>query len=271
MSALFFTMKQWRLIVDTEPCSGSWNMAVDEYLFRSLENEPGTYLRFYSWARPTVSLGYSQNVDRVLNTAYCRREGIDIVRRITGGKLVLHDREVTYSFSSSDTGTFGTTLTESYRMISSGLMRGLEKMGLRPCLADAPPQAYVRGDLPCFSYPARDEIEVEGRKIVGSAQKRVGGRFLQHGSIPLQEDDERLRHISLLDGSGEHIRMISLSQALGEQVDFSWAVDRFAAGMAEFFGAGLRPMTFSDEAKASVTRLQKDRHENPDWILGTFP
>ena len=263
-------MKQWRLIVDAEPCSGSWNMAVDEYLFRSLEKEPGTHLRFYSWARPTVSLGYSQKVDQVLNAAYCRREGIDIVRRITGGKLVLHDREVTYSLSSSDTDTFGTTLTESYRLISSGLMRGLEKMGLQPCLADAPPQAYVRGDLPCFSYPARDEIEVGGLKIVGSAQKRVGGRFLQHGSIPLQEDDERLRHVSILDDSGEHIRMISLARALGECVDFSWVVDRFTGGLSEFFGVSLKPVTLSDEEKASVIDLQKKRHENPDWILGAF-
>ena len=264
-------MKQWRLIVDAEPCSGSWNMAVDEYLFRSLEIESGTHLRFYSWARPTVSLGYSQKVDHVLNAAYCRREGIDIVRRITGGKLVLHDREVTYSLCSSDTGTFGTTLTESYRLISSGLMRGLERMGLRPRLADAPPQSYVRGDLPCFSYPARDEIEIDGRKIVGSAQKRVGGRFLQHGSVPLQEDDERLKHVSLLDDSGEHIRMISLARALGERVDFPWAVDRFTEGMAEFFGVSLKPMAFSDGEKASVIRLQNERHGNPDWILGMSP
>jgi lipoate-protein ligase A len=246
-------------------------MAVDEYLFRSLECAPGTYLRFYSWARPTVSLGYSQNVDRVLDTAYCRRERIEIVRRITGGKLVLHDREVTYSLNSSDTDTFGSTLAESYRLISLGLMRGLEKMGLRPCLADAPPQAYVRGDLPCFSYPARDEIEIEGCKIVGSAQKRIGGKFLQHGSIPLQEDDERLRHVSLLEKSREHIRMISISKALGRLADFSWVVGRLAAGMAEFFDASLTPMTLTEEAKASVTRLQKDRHQNPDWILGTFP
>jgi lipoate-protein ligase A len=209
-------------------------------------------------------------VDRVLDREYCRREGVEIVRRITGGKLVLHDREVTYSLSSSDTGTFGTTLTESYRLISSGLMRGLAKMGLRSCLADAPPQAYAKGDLPCFSYPARDEVEVEGRKIVGSAQKRVGGSFLQHGSIPLEEDDDRLRQVSLLDERGEEIRMISLSQALGRSVDFSWAVERFTAGMAEFFDVSLDPVALSDEEKAAVAGLQKQRHGNPDWILGAY-
>ncbi|MGB2907858.1 MAG: lipoate--protein ligase family protein [Candidatus Aminicenantaceae bacterium] len=260
-------MKKWCLIVDPEPNDGSWNMAVDDYLFQSLGDEPNTFLRFYSWAAPTVSLGYSQKVDRVLDRAYCRREGIAVVRRITGGKLVLHDREVTYSLCSSDTDTFGSTLTESYRRISSGLMRGLESMGLRPCLADVPPQAYTRGDLPCFSYPARDEIEIGGLKIVGSAQKRVAGRFLQHGSIPLQENDARLRHVSLLEKRGEHIRMISLSQALGKPVDFHWAVDRLAAGLAEYFGASLEPMAFSQDTKVSITRLQKDRHQ----VLGTSP
>ncbi len=262
-------MKIWRLILDPEPGEGSWNMAVDDFLFQSLEAEPVTFLRFYSWAAPTVSLGYSQKVGSVLDRIYCHREGIAVVRRITGGKLVLHDREITYSVCSSDADTFGKTLAESYRRISSGLIRGLERMGLNPALAGAPPPAYSRGDLPCFSYPARDEIEVAGRKIVGSAQKRVGERFLQHGSIPLKEDNERLRHVSLLEGKGgEHIRMLSLSQALGKPVDFRWAVEQMATGMAEYFGVTLEPMTFSPEMKEAITRLQRDRHQNPNWIWG---
>jgi len=191
-------VKEWKLIVDKKPLIGSLNMAVDDFLFRSLSGEPQTYLRFYGWERPTVSLGYSQDIRKVVDVEYCQKQGIDIVRRMTGGKLVLHHKEVTYSLCSSDKETFTSTLADSYRLISQALMRGFEKMGLKSYLADAPPNSYVRGNLPCFSFPARDEIEVEGKKLVGSAQKRAGSKFIQHGSIPLEEDEGFLAHVSFL-------------------------------------------------------------------------
>ncbi len=260
-------MKRWKLIEETPPASGAWNMALDDYLFQSLsEDRPQTFLRFYAWEKPTVSLGYSQRADRVLDEAFRLSHGIDVVRRITGGKLVLHDREVTYSLNSSDTSLFSSKLSDSYRLISLGLMRGLEKMGLTPRLSDPPPEAYIRGNLPCFSYPARNEIEIQGLKLVGSAQKRVGGRFLQHGSIPLDEDEKRLRQVSRLEKQAEHIRMISLSRALNRNVDFSWAVERLAEGLAEFFRVTLEPMILSPEMLEAVKLLQKERHQNPDWI-----
>ncbi len=262
-------MNKWKLIDETRPASGAWNMALDDYLFQSLSaDRPQTFLRFYAWEKPTVSLGYSQRADQVLDEAFRLRKGIDVVRRITGGKLVLHDREVTYSLNSSDTSLFSSNLSESYRLISLGLMCGLEKMGLTPRLADPPPEAYIRGNLPCFSYPARNEIEVQGFKLVGSAQKRVGGKFLQHGSIPLYEDEERLRQVSMLEMQKEHIRMISLSRALSRKVEFSWAVKHIAEGLAEFFRVTLEPMALSPKMLMAVKLLQKQRHQNPDWIYG---
>ncbi|MGZ5440005.1 MAG: lipoate--protein ligase family protein, partial [Candidatus Aminicenantales bacterium] len=82
-------MKTWELIVEPEPLPGSWNMAVDEHLFRLAGESHRTYLRFYRWERPTASLGYSQDASRVVDVEFCRSHGIDIVRRMTGGKLVL--------------------------------------------------------------------------------------------------------------------------------------------------------------------------------------
>ncbi len=260
--------KTWRLIMDRIPATGPWNMAKDEYLLHRLEQEPGTCLRFYSWARPTVSLGYSQRPERVLDAAYCRRHGIDIVRRITGGKLVLHDQEVTYSLCSSDSETFSSNLSDSYRLISQGLMCGLEKMGLKPRLAGPPPENYVRGSLPCFSYPARDEIEVLGRKVVGSAQKRIGRRFLQHGSIPLEMQQQRLRRISRMQESEESVRMIPLSEALKRNVDFDWVTKHLAEGLAEFFSVSLIPLTLSRSQNESIARIQKTRHGIPASIFG---
>jgi lipoate-protein ligase A len=261
-------MKSWDLIIGPAPRRGAANMAVDEYLFGSLGKEPRTIVRFYSWERPTASLGYSQSADRVLDVEYCRNNGIDVVRRITGGKLVLHWREVTYSIASSDAEMFSPTLAESYRLISAALIRGLEKMGLRARLAGPPPSSYLKGNMPCFAYPARDEIEIEGRKIVGSAQKRVAGRFLQHGSIPLQGDEGLLRRISLARDEDSDLKRTSVSEALGREIDREWAVKCLVKGMAEHFGVQFEPLTLEAAAEEAIRRIQERRYEDEGWTLG---
>lgn len=260
-------MKVWQLIVDEKPLRGSWNMAVDDYLFRSLGKDERSYLRFYQWERPTVSLGYSQQPEKVVNLEFCFKNNVDIVRRMTGGKLVLHHREVTYSICSSDSDTFTTSLKDSYRLISLALIRGLEKMGLEPCLAGSPPSAYAHGNLPCFSYPARDEIEVGGRKIIGSAQKRESSRFLQHGSIPLEGNSHYLESISFLQPGQSRARMTTLSEALGRKVSFAWAVDHFIEGFAEFFNVSFERKLFSVREREAVAEIQRERYENRRWTF----
>ncbi len=263
--------KEWKLILDKKPLPGSWNMAVDDFLFRSLGEEPQTYIRFYTWERPTASLGYSQKIHKVVDVEYCRNNGIDIVRRMTGGKLVLHHNEVTYSICSSDNKIFTSTLRDSYRLISEALMRGFERMGLKPCLADAPPNSYVKGNLPCFSYPARDEVEVQGKKILGSAQKREGSKFIQHGSIPLEEDEGLLESVSTLERKKSQVRMISLSQALGKKVSFDWAVERLIPGISEFFRIRLKPKIFNAEERKLISKIQEERYASHDWTFGIKP
>ena len=260
-------MKEWDLIVDDTPLDGSWNMAVDEYLFQTLTEEPQTIVRFYAWKNPTVSLGYSQKASDVVDIDFCKKNGIDIVRRMTGGKLVLHHKEVTYSLASSDTEIFTATLADSYRLISEALMNGLEKMGLVSALANLAPQEYVRGNLPCFSYPSRNEVEVNGRKIIGSAQKRIGTKFIQHGSIPLVEDDDLLTFISFLEGAGKEVRMISLTEALGSTIDFDQVVDVFVQGIEEYFGIRLMRRTLGENENEVVCQIQKDKYGNPAWTF----
>jgi lipoate-protein ligase A len=261
-------MNTWRLIIDPVPRRGSWNMAVDELLFRSVGRGEGTVLRFYRWAKPTASIGYSQPVEKILDLEYCVSQGLDVVRRITGGKLVLHDREITYSLCSSDATTFSATLTESYRLISEAIVRGLRRMGLSAGLAGPPPASYSRGRMPCFAYPARDEIEIAGRKLVGSAQKRIGPRFLQHGSIPLEAEADRLRRLAAPAGSdGTEVRLISLSEALGRPADFAWCVGRLVEGFAEYFRARLTPAQLSAADVEDALRLERERYADPEWTL----
>ena len=260
-------MTTWRLLIEPRPLPGARNMAVDEFMFRSLFAGHVTYLRFYQWVRPTASLGFTQDAAKAVDLEFCRRNGIDVVRRITGGKLVLHHLEITYSIASSDAATFTPTLAGSYKLISRALMRGLELMGLAPTAAEKAPPFYAKGNLPCFSHPAQDEIEIGGKKIVGSAQKRAGAGFLQHGSIPLAHDERLLKSVSLLGEDPAEIRMTSLSEALGRPVDFAWAVERLAAGFREFFGVVLEPLVLTPADEKAVAEIERTKYGLASWTL----
>jgi len=211
-------MKEWHLLLEKIPQRGSWNMAVDDYLFQSLGKEPTTYLRFYQWERPTISIGYSQNATR-----------------------------------------------DSYRLISEALMRGLEKMGIKCSLAASTPSSYARGLLPCFSHPAQNEIEIDGKKIIGSAQKRTGDKFIQHGSIPLKKGEGLLKFISKLNREAFRMNMTSLSDILEREVDFDWVVEHLQSGISEHFNIRLNPKSFSSPEKEAIKKIQAERYDNPAW------
>jgi lipoate-protein ligase A len=259
-------MKTWRLIIDAVPLRGSLNMAVDEFLFRGASQGKGTSLRFYQWDKPTVSISYGQEAERTVDLACCRAQGIPVVRRMTGGKVVLHGREATYSLASSDTETFSATLRDSYRLISLALVRGLSDLGLSARLSPAPPLPYLRELMPCFAFPARDEVEIAGRKIVGSAQKRSGAAFLQHGSIPLETDETLLKAVARSDRDDE-IRMTSLSEALGRPIAFTEAASRLAQGFSATFGITLSPYHFTREDWQTIFSIESRRYGNEAWTF----
>jgi lipoate-protein ligase A len=260
-------MKTWLLVADKVALRGSLNMAVDEYLFTRAREGSQTFLRFYQWERPTASLGYGQDAARAADLDFCRANGIDVVRRMTGGKVVLHHKELTYSLASSDTETFTATLRDSYQLISLALIKGLALMGLSARLAPASPPDYVRGTMPCFAFPARDEVEIGGRKIIGSAQKRTGASFIQHGSVPLEKDEALLKAVAKSDAEDAGVNMISLSEALGRPVAFDWAASRFSLGVSEFFGVKLEPLSLDGEAWQEISGIEAERYGNDAWTL----
>jgi lipoate-protein ligase A len=137
-------------------------------------------------------------------------------------------------------------------------------------MAETSPPSYIRGTMPCFALPARDEIEIGGKKIIGSAQKRTGAAFLQHGSIPLEKDDRLLAAVaspsaavSPAPGAG----MTSLAEALGRPVDFGWAVEKFCRGFSESFGVSLEPLVLGPEDIASITKLCESRYGIDAWTF----
>jgi len=189
-------MALWDLILDSD-LDGASNMAIDAALLDEVEqsSEPRTVVRLYRWNRPTISLGRNQRVESAVDEAFCRDQGIDIVHRPTGGRAVLHDDELTYAVASNDTLCFGDTIYANYKSVSEALCEGFDRLGVPAVLAPetrrTSPQAGD-ADLPCFISPSRYELTVQGRKVVGSAQRRLRRGFLQHGSMPIACDREKL-------------------------------------------------------------------------------
>src|SRR5262245_3543118 len=179
----------WKLIIDGA-MDGSHNMAVDATLLSEVEQSesPRTVVRFYGWIIPTISLGRSQHVDKAVDIDYCRANGIDIVHRPTGGRAVLHDDELTYAVVSNDMDSFGDTIYGNYKRVSEALCLAYNRLGVPAVLAPETRKLSARAngaDPPCFLSPSRYELVVEGRKIAGSAQRRLRRSFLQHGSMPI--------------------------------------------------------------------------------------
>jgi lipoate-protein ligase A len=190
---------EWRLIQD-EPAPGAWNMAVDEALLEAARRDltPPT-LRLYGWSRPTLTVGKHQDPHAGIDHAFRRSRGIDLVRRPTGGRAVVHDHEVTYSIVLPAALGRGVGVGEVYAVLSGALLAGLalalererSVLELPPSRTPNPLAPRVReGPAPrsasCFATAAGGDGLAGNAKLVGSAQARRGGAVLQHGSVLLE-------------------------------------------------------------------------------------
>src|SRR5262245_58856207 len=209
----------WELIIDSA-IDGKSNMAIDSALFEEIASSstPRTIVRFYQWSRPTLSLGRNQKIDKAVDTDYCADHGIDVVHRPTGGRAVLHDDELTYAVISNDAAHFGDTIYGNYKRVSEALCDGLRRVGVPAVLAPDTRKAAQQpngADPPCFLSSSRYELTVHGRKIVGSAQRRLRRSFLQHGSMPIKCNRETLaRAVRMVDASALYQEMAGLSEFL---------------------------------------------------------
>ena len=261
----------WRLLV-TEPTDGATNMAIDEAVWRGRRagSSPPT-LRFFAWEPPTISLGYGQPLDRHVDLAACHRFGVGIVRRLTGGSAIYHDgpeRELTYSVvaSADDIGGGARDLLHSYQWIGRALATGLRALG-----APVEMVGVARGDEPtpafCFARTGSCEIELRGRKLVGSAQRRYGQTFLQHGSILLGVDAARLAAV-FPTTADPLATLTTLEAALGHRPKFDDVAAALAAAFEREHGIDLRPDGLDAQETAMVDRLVRDKYATHAWLTG---
>lgn len=176
----------WHLLV-TPPLPGATNMAIDEaLLLRARETGQGS-IRVYTWANPTISMGRHQAGRGIWDLDRCRERGVDVVRRLTGGRGILHHQELTYAVAAPVRE--GRGLREDYGAITSLLSHTLHHLGIGATAAAPAGRMPIPAAAPCFELPARDELVVDGRKLVASAQLREDGAYLQHGSL-LNHDNQ---------------------------------------------------------------------------------
>jgi lipoate-protein ligase A len=230
----------WRYI-DSGPNIGAYNMAVDEELLaRAQAGDAMPVLRFYGWSPPAVSIGRFQKIENTVNADTCKRLGFDIVRRITGGRAVLHHHELTYSIiSRTDNPQFPHAVLGTYKIIAAGLLSGLKNLGVHANMVSRSDRHTVlvkkeKKDPSCFSSPSWYEILVREKKIVGSAQRRVTGAFLQHGSVLIGYDP--LLEAEVIPGSGTIEAATCIERELGRDVTFEEVKHAFKEGFAEALG-----------------------------------
>jgi lipoate-protein ligase A len=240
-------------------------MAIDEWLLEMLEAGGAalTVVRFYEWTRPTLSLGQHQKMDRAADVGYCASRGIDIVYRPTGGRAVLHDRELTYAIVSNDRDIFNSaSVLTTYKRIANALCRGLQRLGVAAVLADSPmhaleaPENPVWVKDPCFNSPSRYELMVGDRKLIGSAQKRLQRSFLQHGSLLLDCDVSMLAHATRADAKTLAQKITTLQSLLGRPILRPEIEAALLRGFSEEFSIAFQTQPITDEELAASQHLK---------------
>ena len=251
----------WRLLVD-EPLPGTVNMARDHALAALARPGTGT-LRLYRWSPATLSFGRNEPVTVGYRDLLRRHPGMGVVRRPTGGRAVLHDREVTYSVA-LPVRVFG-GLRPAYRKINGGLVEGLRRLGVDAARAAGGPGRAREPDAgPCFHEPAEGEVVVGGRKLVGSAQARIGGAVLQHGSLLLVADQEALLPAGRGDRKVKEPRRAVTLAELGEVPPWNRLVAELAAGFEHVFAGRWTRGSMTGSERALAAKLEK-RYGSREW------
>jgi len=263
---------KWRLI-DSGPCDAYYNMALDEAIATEVRRgaAPPT-LRFYGWARPSVTLGCFQKTSDI-DMEYCKEHNIPIVRRPTGGRAILHGDELTYSFSArTDQGPFSRGLLDSYRRISHAFEMALKKIGVTAGPKKEREKGRVLGRSPlCFQSSSYGEILTEDKKLVGSAQKRWNNGLLQQGSVPYLSGEEKITGIF---GAEKAAALRDCMKALKEilplldEYEFRKAV---ASSFEEAFDVRLLLSDPSQEESLLTEDLRLRKYLQDHWNLRQLP
>lgn len=256
-----------------------YNMAMDEALLNFVSRgEIDPVIRFYTWDPATLSIGYFQRLKKEIDIEKVKEKGYGLVRRQTGGRGVLHDKELTYSVIVSESHpNMPKTVTEAYRVISQGLLEGFKLLGFDAYFA-VPRSKEEREKLKqprsavCFDAPSWYELVVEGRKIAGSAQTRQKGVILQHGSILKDIDIDDLFDMFIFKNDRLKDKMkqafIDKAVAINDISDRTVTLEEMEVAFEKGFQKGLninfKPLQLTKEQEAEVEELA-EKYKSEEW------
>lgn len=241
------------------------NMAMDEAVLEHIATGSSLpTLRFYGWSPPAISIGYFQSLEEEVDTAACALHGVQVVRRMTGGGAVLHEHEITYSIHIPESaGLVPAGILESYSKICDGILKGLSLFGVSPKFVPLNDIVLATGDA-----------AVPYKKISGNAQTRKRGIILQHGTILLKVDVDKM--FSLLKVPSEKLkgkliedvkqRVTGLSTTLGREVGFEEALEALKKGFAGTFpSVSFEAGELTESEKMRAAELAKEKYGKEGW------
>lgn len=257
-----------------------YNMAMDEALLNFVSRgEIDPVVRFYTWNPATLSVGYFQRLKKEIDIDKVKEKGFGLVRRQTGGRGVLHDKELTYSVIVPESlPNMPSTITEAYRVISEGLLEGFKLLGFDAYFA-IPRSKEEREKLKqprsavCFDAPSWYELVVEGRKIAGSAQTRQKGVILQHGSLLQDVDVDELFDMFIFKNDRLKEKMkkafVDKAVAINDISDRHISIEEMEKAFEEGFKKGLniefKPLSLTENQLAEVKVLE-EKYRSEEWL-----
>jgi len=264
------TAQNWRLI-ETPPLPGAENMAIDEALLRSFDPSSSLpVLRLYGWNPPTLSLGRFQKAAEVLNLERCLADGVAVVRRVTGGGVIYHADELTYSLVCSPSQIpAASSIKDSFRVLTGFLLAFYHTLGLDAgYAADAAPEGTRLGERTAFCFAGKESFDVlvNGFKIGGNAQRRLKGIIFQHGSIPLY--NRAVTGLAFMrDQTPEHAEgTVSLAEC-GVSADRAHLLQGLLRSFAGYFGVVLKNEILSNREQADMKELLSNKYSTEQWNL----
>jgi lipoyl(octanoyl) transferase len=272
-------MPTWRLLIH-DPQPPPLALAIDEAIALCCADRGGlATLRLYQWDRPAVSIGRFQTIDRAVRAEPCRAAGVPVLRRITGGRAVWHHHELTYSLVSPlPSPLFPPGLSETVAMIGRALAASLQQLGLpvdRPAAPERASDRARRGRAHaspfCFDQASWYEVTLDGKKVIGSAQRRWRDRFLQQGSILLHHEAAAVARwlpveVDALNGAA------GLDDFLAEPIPPDRLAGFLAHRLASAWNLTLEPGALTAEETALAETLARDKYGGHAWTMrGELP
>lgn len=260
----------WR-VIDTGPCPGRENMAIDEALFRCFDPAVSRpVLRLYGWQPPALSLGRFQKAGDDLDLARCRADNLTVVRRITGGGAIWHVDELTYSLVCAPSQIPpAASVKDSFRVLTSFLLGFYRALRLQADYAvDLAPAGSRLGQRTplCFAGRESYDIMLQGRKIGGNAQRRSREIIFQHGSIPLQNRVEQgLQYLNIRPQGLEHATTCLFAEGITLECDD--LKQTLLQQFAEQLGAVLQPDGLTGQEQALSEQLLTEKYNIDCWNL----